>query len=199
MARPKAEAPNPEKRQQILDVAERLFMTRGYADVSLRDIAEQLDMRHASLYYYVPGGKEDLYIEVIERNLERHRTGMARVCAEAGEDLRGKLRAVGKWLMSQPPMEIGRLQNTDFTYLDEVKSVDLSTKVFNALVEPIGEFLRQFQADGTLELDDPEGAAICFVVLVESLHGVPLQYDNKTPEMVIDQIIEMLLRGWLKR
>jgi AcrR family transcriptional regulator len=199
MARPKAETPNNEKRQQILDVAEQLFMTRGYASVALRDIAAQVDMRHASLYYYVPGGKEQLYTEVIERNIERHRQGMAKVSADAGDDLREKLRAVGRWLISQPPMELGRLQATDFPHLPEVKSVELSTKIFNALVEPLGGILREGVAEGTLDLADPEGAAICFIVLVESLHGVPLHYDNKTPENVIDQIIEMLLHGWLKR
>jgi AcrR family transcriptional regulator len=61
--------------QTILDAAERLFAERGYAAVKMHDIARAVDMRHASLYYYAPAGKEQLYVEVMERNFNRHRAG----------------------------------------------------------------------------------------------------------------------------
>ena len=43
--------------QRVLDVAERLFMDRGYSAITLRDIADELGMKQASLYYHFPGGK----------------------------------------------------------------------------------------------------------------------------------------------
>jgi hypothetical protein len=43
-----------ETSERILDVAEALFMAHGYSAVKLRDIAETVGMRHASLYYHVP-------------------------------------------------------------------------------------------------------------------------------------------------
>jgi len=47
-----------------------LFSKRGYIRVRLRDIASAMGMKHASLYYYAPAGKQQLFIEVVERNLQ---------------------------------------------------------------------------------------------------------------------------------
>lgn len=80
--------PNNATWLRILDTAEDLFAKRGFAAVKLRDIASAIGMRHASLYYYAPGGKEQLYIEVMDRVLRRHRAGLEHVIVAAGDDLR---------------------------------------------------------------------------------------------------------------
>jgi AcrR family transcriptional regulator len=48
-----------QTRQRILDAAQRLFVERGYAGTSVRDIVEQLDMTKGSLYYHF-ASKDDL-------------------------------------------------------------------------------------------------------------------------------------------
>jgi AcrR family transcriptional regulator len=72
------ERESSESRERVLQQAEHLFSERGYAAVTLRDIAAGLGIRQASLYHHVPGGKEQLYVEVTERNLRRIRMGCAR-------------------------------------------------------------------------------------------------------------------------
>jgi AcrR family transcriptional regulator len=47
--------------QRVLDVAEGLFIDRGYHAITLRDIADELGIKQASLYYHFPGGKEELF------------------------------------------------------------------------------------------------------------------------------------------
>ena len=47
-----------EARERVLDGAAKLFTERGYAAVTLRDIAAEVGIRHTSLYHHVPGGKE---------------------------------------------------------------------------------------------------------------------------------------------
>ena len=42
-------SPNPEARERVLSVADRLFTERGYQAVTLRDIAQEVGIRHASL------------------------------------------------------------------------------------------------------------------------------------------------------
>jgi AcrR family transcriptional regulator len=46
-------------------VAEHRLAARGYTSVTLKDIANQLGIKQASLYYHFPGGKENLYMEVM--------------------------------------------------------------------------------------------------------------------------------------
>jgi len=56
------------RRLQILDIAARHFRTRGYAAVSMRDIASEAGMRTPSLYYHFPS-KDDLVIAVMDRGI----------------------------------------------------------------------------------------------------------------------------------
>src|SRR5690348_6377925 len=98
--------PTNENREQILKVAEELFSKRGFAAVTLRDIAAAVGMRHASLYYYAPGGKEALFVEVMRRSFHRHREGMAQAIADAGDDFSDQMNAVSTWIISQPPMDL---------------------------------------------------------------------------------------------
>jgi AcrR family transcriptional regulator len=57
-------------RQQILDVAAKLFRARGYTETSLRDIGEQAGMKAASLYYHF-ASKEKLAAEVLLIGVQR--------------------------------------------------------------------------------------------------------------------------------
>jgi TetR/AcrR family transcriptional regulator, cholesterol catabolism regulator len=57
-------------RQQILDVAAKLFRARGYTETSLRDIGQQAGMKAASLYYHF-ASKEQLAAEVLLIGVQR--------------------------------------------------------------------------------------------------------------------------------
>jgi AcrR family transcriptional regulator len=57
-------------RQQILDVAAKLFRARGYTETSLRDIGEHAGMKAASLYYHF-ASKEKLAAEVLLIGIQR--------------------------------------------------------------------------------------------------------------------------------
>ena len=52
------------RREQIYDVASRLFSERGYHATSMRDLAGELGMQGGSLYAHI-SGKEDLLIEIV--------------------------------------------------------------------------------------------------------------------------------------
>jgi len=54
------------KRDQIMDVAERLFAQNGYHGVSVRDITSAADVRLASVNYYFET-KHNLYLEIFIR------------------------------------------------------------------------------------------------------------------------------------
>jgi TetR/AcrR family transcriptional regulator, cholesterol catabolism regulator len=62
---PAAQTDRPD---QILDIAARQFRARGYAAVSLRDIATEAGIRPPSLYYHFPS-KDDLVTAVMERGI----------------------------------------------------------------------------------------------------------------------------------
>lgn len=59
-----------DTRTQLLDEAEMLLRTRGYAAFSYADLSEKVKIRKASIHYHFPT-KEDLGIAVIDAYLER--------------------------------------------------------------------------------------------------------------------------------
>jgi AcrR family transcriptional regulator len=188
-----------EARQRLLDAAEALFTARGYDSVRLRDIAEVLGVKHAALYYHVPGGKEQLYVEVMERSFARHRAGMEDAIANAGPALQDQLMAVAAWLLSQPAVNILRVQQTDFHAISPAHVQRLSDLMFDALRIPVEKALNRAQAAGITALEDTGLAAISFVTLVETIHAIDQTMIEAVKLDVIKKLLDMLLFGWLKR
>ncbi|MCD8372374.1 MAG: TetR/AcrR family transcriptional regulator [Clostridia bacterium] len=56
------------RKSEILDIAEQLFNTKGYADTSISDILERSGIARGTLYYHF-ASKEDILNAVVERNL----------------------------------------------------------------------------------------------------------------------------------
>jgi AcrR family transcriptional regulator len=191
--------PNNETRTRLLDVAAELFATRGYTAVRLRDIAAVMGMRHASLYYYAPGGKEQLYIEVMERSLQAHRAGLEAAIAAAGEDVRAQMHAVAEWLVSQPPLDVQRMYQADMPEIGQAQAEQLMALAYNSLRLPIGAAITSAVVAGIIVVPDVDLAAMAFVSLVGSVHAIPLEY-RTTPLIVLGkQLADMLLDGWIRR
>jgi AcrR family transcriptional regulator len=62
------EAKVQDKREDILDVAEKLFAEQGFEAISIREISKSADINIAMVSYYF-GSKEKLYEEVVNRKL----------------------------------------------------------------------------------------------------------------------------------
>lgn len=66
MAEVATDTPRPSKRrrQEVIDVAARIFNEKGYEATSIQEIAEEVGILKGSLYYYIDT-KEDLLFAVI--------------------------------------------------------------------------------------------------------------------------------------
>jgi AcrR family transcriptional regulator len=194
--------PDNETRARILDVAERLFSERGYAAVRLRDIGDAVGMKHASLYYYAPGGKEQLYIEVMERGFQRHRDGLTAAIAGAGDDLRAQMHAVAAWLATQPPIDLGRMVHADTRDIARTRpdvAERLTNAAYYALRDPIAAMLEAAMRRGEVEFMYVDMAAIALATLVSSVHAYPGDFPAEGRVRLAQKLADMLLYGWLKR
>lgn len=194
---------NSDARQRVLDVAEKLFAERGYRAVTLKDIAAEIGIRHASLYHHVPGGKQELFIEVTERNLARHREGIAAAIANSPADVRAQLKAVADWLIAQPPMDLIRMVNSDMPAIDPREAWRLSKMASDAMIMPLHTLLEQAQARGEIEHDDLGVIAGGLLGMIESLHAVPNEVltqrgipidRNYMARKLIDALLDGLMR-----
>lgn len=81
---------NSHTRQMILQEAEMLIRTRGYAAFSYANLAERIGVTKASIHYYFPN-KEDLVVKLTEDYMLRFHAALADILAQharAGDRLR---------------------------------------------------------------------------------------------------------------
>jgi TetR/AcrR family transcriptional regulator, cholesterol catabolism regulator len=184
-----------EARERVLTRAEALFGERGYDSVTLRDIADALGMRQASLYHHVPGGKEQLYVEVTERGLRRHRAGLDAATASA-TDVRAQLRAAARWLLSQPPINLSRLVRSDLPAIARAHADRLIAASYEALLEPLERALGAAQARGEIRAHSGTLLAGAFLTLVEGLwDAAGGRASGRSREAMADELIDVLLDG----
>lgn len=76
----------PDGRRRILEAAAELFRTRGYAETSIRTIADAVDMRAASIYHHFES-KDALLTEILAIGMQAVTTAFddARAAAVADE------------------------------------------------------------------------------------------------------------------
>jgi TetR/AcrR family transcriptional regulator len=78
-----AEVPTKPRKEEILDVATRLFAERGYEGTSMNDVAERVGMRKASLFYHY-ATKDVLYETVLARLVDSLKQALAAIYASSG-------------------------------------------------------------------------------------------------------------------
>ncbi len=186
---------NSEARERVLDAAERLFAEKGYASVTLRDIAAAVGIRHASLYHHAPGGKEELFVEVAGRNFARHREGLGAAIAGAAPDVRARLRAAADWLLSQPPMDLVRMVYSDMPSIDPAHAARLSRVAYDSLLAPIEAVLIEAREGGEIDHRNPGLIAGGLVGMIESLYAVPQHVVTRGRQAMAHELIDALLDG----
>ncbi len=184
-----------DAKQRVLDAAEDMFMEHGYAAITLRDLAERLDMRQASLYYHFPDGKEQLYIEMAERAFQTHSEGMRRVMVAAGDDLRGQLLAVTDWFAQHRPINVIGMMYADLPALSRERAQRLAQSAYEALFFPLRDVFVAAQQRGEVREINPEMLAGFFLALLDGITFSQTQPVTVHRGEMAEAAIDMVLYG----
>lgn len=193
------EAKPVSSREQLLDAAESRFAERGYAAVTLKDIARDLGIRQPSIYYHVPGGKEDLYMEVMMRHLERHRAGVEAAIAAGGGSLEKRLHGIGAWMLHKPPVDVVRMTHSDLPALppDYVKLLESAFQ--RCVFEPIEAIFQEADAQGLLRFRDARVLTRIFFSNIVALASARKYWaQHATERQVLGACLDILLHGMLR-
>jgi AcrR family transcriptional regulator len=93
-----------ETRRHILKAAEELFIARGFKGVAMKDVADAVRVTSAALYYYFPGGKEELFADTIRQMLQEA-FERAFQLPEAPADFRQRLTRLTENLLLAVPVD----------------------------------------------------------------------------------------------
>lgn len=178
----------------IIEKASTLFFSTGYKATSLQTLAEELGIKPASLYYYFPGGKEEIYIDVLNTRLKSYRDQIISM-SEEHKNLESFLKHFAYWFVAQPTMNMSLISQMDMPHLSP-KGKQMVTK---AVQESIFVPLRDIVQGHALYLKKIETMRI-IGIYITLLNGMSLsiKQDYVRQEHLVEDFLEIMLRGVLK-
>lgn len=195
----------PDAVQRIVDAAERLFGERGYAGVSIRDIAEAAGVCKANVFHHF-ANKLELYRAVVENCGARFQRLLTHLTGPGG-DTREMLTAFSGDHLHQMLEQPSAIRLLLRQLLDSTAGEDASV-MENAVEHNFGlaaQVFAELKHQGRLRRDiDPRvlamtllGSHLSYFLLRNMLAHSPKGEDIRDPQAYDRAVLELLLGGAL--
>lgn len=160
------------------------------------DIAKAAGLRKASLYHHTPGGKEELFAEVVARNLGKHKEGVENAIHASALNLEAQLKAVARWLIAHAPMGLLAMLHNDLPALSTERAAQLEAKIMSHLWWPIRAVFIAAQERGEIRQVNPDMFTGAFLSLMDGVTYAGTSGRFPMPmEVAADELIRMMLYG----
>ena len=183
-----------QKKKLIVERARRVFMEKGYKEVTMKDIVEECDISRGGLYLYFQNTRE-VFEEVLrcgqedaddefEKSIPEH--------AAPSEILALFLKEQKKEILSKKPS----LNIAVYEYFFENKMMpkeNLLKKQFDAAVYIIEKLIEQGTENGEFYCEDARGAARNIMYVLEGLKIA--SFTRGIPESAVDREIMYVMQG----
>lgn len=136
-ATPSAE---PAGKERILRAAREHFLTRGYAGITMQEIADDVGLTKAAIYYHF-GDKDGLFEAVYVAEMRRTAAGISTELSTGGA-LRDQLQRVAVFLLASGGSSLGRL----ITDMDRYGNPDHLKYLLNGPLHPYSVIRPAFEA-----------------------------------------------------
>lgn len=191
----------PSSRAEILAVARRLFMTRGYRAVSTREIAEAVGITQPALYHHF-GGKEALYVAVLEADLARQAETIreaTRVDAPAPE----RLRRLAASIAAQAEHDLGQMFHDLRFEVSEPTRRRMGIAFRDAMMTPMADLVDALVDEGAIAPPEESGMArpevamfiLSVIRMLKEASGGPARGPGRAPDEIGDLTVRLVLHG----
>ena len=82
-----------ERRKELIDTAEKLFLTNGYDQTAVSDIVKEVNLSQGAFYYYFES-KEDVLVAILEKNITVMESALRQTADRTDLDEAVKLNAM---------------------------------------------------------------------------------------------------------
>ena len=191
------------KDAQIVEAAERIFLTRGYAEGSMHAIAADAGVSKQTLYHHYTG-KAELFAAVVDAKVERL---LQQLQAEVVEHRppREALTALGQQFLAMviAPSSVA-LHRALVTEVPRQPVLGRTTYEHGAkrAVKVLADYLRQQSTHGTLRIDHPELAAEQFFGMtlghsqLRALFGIAAEAAPSSIETQVAAAVDVFLAAY---
>jgi AcrR family transcriptional regulator len=158
-----------DRREAILDVAERLIRTKGYERMSIQAIQDELGISRGAVYHYF-GSKEDVLVAVIERTSDLIMAALEPVLTDPDAGADAKLQRIfevaGRWKTQRREL-IRQLVDVWMSDDNAVARVKLRRVSLRRLQPVLVDILEQGNSQGVFHVASPRHTARVLVDLLE--------------------------------
>jgi len=179
-----------EKWRQILTAAKELFLAKGYKGVSMKEIADAVQVTSAALYYHFPKGKEDLFTKMIQTLfVEEGVAGIDQVLGTT-RDIRERLGLLTAFLLTLPIDERFTMLLRDAReYIKEPENQKIILSLRDRLKEQITGIFQAAQDTEEIRADIPVN------LLVSLYMGMLRESKNIQGSRQVIYLVTVLLDG----
>lgn len=188
-------AEREHRRDQLLDLASRLFSSRGYHGTSMQHIAEGLGILRGSIYAHI-ASKEDLLFDIVDRGADRFISRMEEVVAsDVPPEQKVRMALAAHMTTVAEHMEASTVFINEWRFLSDDRRLEILAKrdLYESLVREIVEEGIEW---GTFpESIEPKFAAILILSVANWLYQWFEPSGSLSPQEIADNFADMILNG----
>ncbi len=170
-----------ERRRELIDTAQRLFMERGYEHTAISDIVKELNIAQGTLYYYFRS-KEDILEAVVEKSIAVLEQNVIELVSDDGVDEAIRLNAAINGILGFVSQ---RNDFIDFLHQDinAVMHAKLEKATVERIVPILSDLVIKGNAKGCLCVENPsETVEFLSTALVYIFHQPEINNDQQRRE-----------------
>ncbi|WMT77091.1 TetR/AcrR family transcriptional regulator [Bradyrhizobium sp. Ash2021] len=194
-----AEHIEPDTRERILVVAERLFRQIGYQKTTVADIAKELRMSPANVYRFFDS-KKSIH-EGVARGLMGGVEEAAQAIAAQSGPAEVRLRELMKTIhRMNSERYVGDSKLHEMVAIAMEEDWDVCVAHMQLITETIGSVIAQGAASGEFEVADLQLAAMCAcTAMIRFFHPQMIAQTSNKPGPTIDEMIDFVIAGLAPR
>ena len=177
-----------QKKQYILETARKVFVEKGYKNVTMKDIVEACDISRGGLYLYF-GSTEELLLEVLQKDAEEIDDVFSEGITE--EDSAADILTL---FLKEQKKELLRKKNNltmavyEYAFENKEKKDQMMRRQFEAGVRVLEKLIESGIASGEFYCENPKGAANNIMYVLEGM-----KINSQTMEITEAMVDEQLL------
>lgn len=180
-----------QKKQYILETAKKVFVEKGYKNVTMKDIVEACDISRGGLYLYF-GSTEELLLAVLQQDAEEIDDIFTESITE--EDSAADILTL---FLKEQKKELLRKKNNltmavyEYAFENKEKKDQMLRKQFDAGVKVLEKLIESGIASGEFYCENPRGAANNIMYVLEGMK-INSQTMGITEAMVDEQLLYIM-------
>jgi AcrR family transcriptional regulator len=196
-SRPRSAERYQQRREEVVDIAARVFAERGYHATSIDDLSDATGLQRGGLYHYI-GGKQELLIRIHERFIEPL-LETAREIARRKESPEVELRLLAQALVQ----DIADYRDQVTVFLHEWRIIEDAPewkdirKARKEFEEIIASCIRRGANEGVFRPLDERTTMRGFLGMINYTYQWLNPRGRITPAAVADSFVDIFLRGIL--